>query len=448
MKTKKQIGLLVLGSIGMMVMLSLLTPLVVNEPLNLRDNPTTIPCQIFTSGPQIVIMNDTEMDTYFASNATNGTSHNDAYLLENITFTSVNNDVIIKIYDTMRFLHINNCTFTNEGNAFSTSRGILLDNASNIVIENCRFIGFNPNGLVLTKSTNITINSSDFKLNSYGINLNNLNAFVNISKNRFYNNSRGLNSYMNSYIQLEQNFFYGNYMAVRMDLDDFYDIFDNTFYSNKNGLMIYEDCIMNYISNNYFVKNIPFQNTDWDSDTPSDNINFWDNSSWGNYWSNYQSRYPSATHNGTIWDIPYEVTQAGYQTPVYDDYPLVACTFPFVDFIADQQTIQVNKTVSFQFTGVLGFGNPSFNWSFGDGTYSNSTNPTHVYSEVGTYDITLTLEDADGDVRTFTLEDYIQVTIGGTGLPPLQLILIITGSAVAGVLIIVAFLLKSRIRED
>ena len=38
----------------------------------------------------------------------------------------------------------------------------------------------------------------------------------------------------------------------------------------------------------------------------------------------------------------------------------------------------------------------SWNWSFGDGTYNNSQNPTHLYSDAGTYTVNLTATNAAG----------------------------------------------------
>jgi PKD repeat protein len=52
----------------------------------------------------------------------------------------------------------------------------------------------------------------------------------------------------------------------------------------------------------------------------------------------------------------------------------------------------------------------SWDWDFGDGNTSTEQNPTHVYYE-GTYDVTLTVEDSEGDDDTETKNDYITVTI-------------------------------------
>ncbi|MFQ6106785.1 MAG: PKD domain-containing protein [Thermoplasmata archaeon] len=54
-------------------------------------------------------------------------------------------------------------------------------------------------------------------------------------------------------------------------------------------------------------------------------------------------------------------------------------------------------------------------WKFGDGYTSALRNPTHKYSDVGTYTIELTVTDDDGDTDTATLT----LTVDKAGPPPL-----------------------------
>jgi PKD repeat protein len=42
----------------------------------------------------------------------------------------------------------------------------------------------------------------------------------------------------------------------------------------------------------------------------------------------------------------------------------------------------------------------SYLWDFGDGTNSTMANPTHIYSAVGNYTVTLTVTDNHGDTDT------------------------------------------------
>ena len=51
----------------------------------------------------------------------------------------------------------------------------------------------------------------------------------------------------------------------------------------------------------------------------------------------------------------------------------------------------------------------SWKWSFGDGTYSTASNPTHKYSQEGNYTVKLTATNAAGSSTT-TKTNYIKVT--------------------------------------
>lgn len=49
-------------------------------------------------------------------------------------------------------------------------------------------------------------------------------------------------------------------------------------------------------------------------------------------------------------------------------------------------------------------------WNFGDGNFSNSPNPSHVYKKAGTYDITLSVTSSkDGVIRTKTMDNLIVI---------------------------------------
>ncbi len=51
----------------------------------------------------------------------------------------------------------------------------------------------------------------------------------------------------------------------------------------------------------------------------------------------------------------------------------------------------------------------SWKWSFGDGTYSTSRNPSHTYNKAGKYTVSLTVKNARGS-NTVTKSQYISVT--------------------------------------
>ena len=104
-----------------------------------------------------------------------------------------------------------------------------------------------------------------------------------------------------------------------------------------------------------------------------------------------------------------EVSVADYET-VNLDVQLVpgSCLMP----IFSASTTQVSLGGSVNFTDGS-FGDiVAWEWTFEGGTPNTSTqqNPNGiVYNEVGDFDVTLTITDADGNSETLTREDYIQV---------------------------------------
>jgi PKD repeat protein len=68
-----------------------------------------------------------------------------------------------------------------------------------------------------------------------------------------------------------------------------------------------------------------------------------------------------------------------------------------------------NNNIPIAFTGSASGGTPpySYSWDFGDGASSSLQNPTHAYSNVGTYTAILTVTDSAGR----TAQDNAQVTI-------------------------------------
>ncbi len=67
------------------------------------------------------------------------------------------------------------------------------------------------------------------------------------------------------------------------------------------------------------------------------------------------------------------------------------------------------KVVSFTSSIVAGVpGAVSYTWDFGDGTLSNSANPTHTYATNGTFDVTLSVTNAQGCNKSLTKVAYIK----------------------------------------
>ncbi len=95
-------------------------------------------------------------------------------------------------------------------------------------------------------------------------------------------------------------------------------------------------------------------------------------------------------------------TQTGYVTvnapPIaaFSAYPTLTCT-------NIQVTFTNNSTAA---------GSPSYTWLFGDGQSSNNSNPTHAYSNPGTYTVTLVVVDGNGCHDSLAYPNLITVVAG------------------------------------
>jgi PKD repeat protein len=88
---------------------------------------------------------------------------------------------------------------------------------------------------------------------------------------------------------------------------------------------------------------------------------------------------------------------------------ITVVNIPRSDFVADKTKGQAPFEVLFT---DLSKGNPvSWNWNFGDGITSTDRNPVHKYTTIGTYPVSLTTTNANGQ-DTETKEKYIVVTQG------------------------------------
>ncbi|HOK72486.1 MAG TPA: DUF3344 domain-containing protein [Methanothermobacter sp.] len=76
---------------------------------------------------------------------------------------------------------------------------------------------------------------------------------------------------------------------------------------------------------------------------------------------------------------------------------------PIANFTANPTSGVAPLTVQFQ---DLSTGATEWLWEFGDGTNSTEQNPTHTYTQPGTYNITLTIKGPGGQ-NTLTKQDYI-----------------------------------------
>jgi PKD repeat protein len=127
-------------------------------------------------------------------------------------------------------------------------------------------------------------------------------------------------------------------------------------------------------------------------------------------WGDYSMLSVDPNDDATFWYTT-EYTTGGWNwvTRIASfSFSVPAPTPPTANFSADATNISTGGAVHFQDQST---GNPtSWSWSFPGGTPNSSTdqNPTVYYNTAGTYDVTLTVSNAEGN-DTKTMTNYITV---------------------------------------
>ena len=96
-------------------------------------------------------------------------------------------------------------------------------------------------------------------------------------------------------------------------------------------------------------------------------------------------------------------TNGCVDTLIESDYITVGLGYE-PDIIADATVGCIPFSVNFNDTNSL---SSTWLWDFGDGDTSNLRNPIHVYSDSGSFDLTVTITNVNGCVSTLTLDDHI-----------------------------------------
>ena len=99
----------------------------------------------------------------------------------------------------------------------------------------------------------------------------------------------------------------------------------------------------------------------------------------------------------------------------------VANSAPLANFTVNPADPAINETTAFlDLTNDIDNDAVNWTWAFGDGAVSFERNATHVYQVVGTYDVTLTVRDAEGAASNLTRR--IEVKEFATARPVAQLV--------------------------
>lgn len=120
-------------------------------------------------------------------------------------------------------------------------------------------------------------------------------------------------------------------------------------------------------------------------------------------------------YGGAEGELGFNVSFFGYNIADFNttlaswEKDIITGTSPVADFSSDSTNISPGSTVQFADEST---GEPeSWYWDFGDGETSTEQNPSHVYENVGNYDVSLTVEGSFGS-NTETKTDYIRVESG------------------------------------
>lgn len=262
---------------------------------------------------------------------------------------------------------------TISENTINTTLGfgiVLIDSDNNYIGGNNIFN--NRQGICLNTSSDNIISGNDIIENTDdGINLLN-SAFGNVITNNYiYKNA---DDGVQLYNSCNNNIIIEN-------------IIDNNY---ERGIQIQMSSNNNEIFHNKFQKNI--------ENAFDECTNVWDKGSMsgGNYWDDYTG---SDDDGDGLGDTPYDI-EGG---PNQDLHPLMHLwgeNPPVANFtyFGEDGNIDFDASGSYDRDGEI----ISYEWDLGDGTYQAGVFVNHKYCNNGTYDVTLTVEDDDGNTGEIT----------------------------------------------
>ncbi|MHA1673857.1 MAG: NosD domain-containing protein [Promethearchaeota archaeon] len=292
---------------------------------------------LITHAPIYIDGDDPSHDWDTFLNKTGTGTFGDPYIIENLEIDAGGTGSSILIRDSTVYLEIINCSLTNSGSSY-TDAGIKLENCANIKIIYCTSNDNGLTGIYLVDSSNNTLSGNTAKLNTDdGIRLdssNNNTLSGNNASNNFrygiylqstsnntlsgntvkYNTLSGISMwYSNNYNTLT-----GNNASYNQDGIFFYFSSYNTVNGNNASFNNQHGIRLESSNNNAIYFNIFVENSNDAAYCLLSSDNFWDNGTHGNWWGDYEEFYPSATNDGTIWNIPYQIDDDNV-----DNFPLV-----------------------------------------------------------------------------------------------------------------------------
>ena len=99
---------------------------------------------------------------------------------------------------------------------------------------------------------------------------------------------------------------------------------------------------------------------------------------------------------------------------------------------------QANLAVSFTATVTGGLAPYTYAWTFGDGGTDSVSNPTHTYTQAGTYTVTVVVTDSQNNQKSATTTVTVTSAFFGGGVGSSGGLLVVIGVAVAIIAVIAA----------
>jgi PKD repeat protein len=142
------------------------------------------------------------------------------------------------------------------------------------------------------------------------------------------------------------------------------------------------------------------------TDTSTNSPTAWNWSFGDGSYSELQNPDHVYSTNGTFSVALNASNSYGYSVMTRPYYVTIVSPVPVANFSATPRSGYVGTTVTFTDLSTL---NPtSWNWSFGDGNYSNAQNPTHTYNVNGSFRVTFTATNSYGS-NTSSIPDYVAI---------------------------------------
>lgn len=202
-------------------------------------------------------------------------------------------------------------------------------------------------------------------------------------------------------ITITRNIVSNNFYGVFMEYSYRFNVTQNQIENNEVGIQVYD------VNNSIVYLNNVINSTTYQA-YEEVTSNAFNTSTWGNFWSDYSVKYPLAT-NVTMytWNTSYEIDGS---TITEDMHPLISPDqFPLATFAANATRAVVGQSVSFDFTGIAGEAPVTMLWNFGDNGSSTMQDPMHVYSNPGTYSVSLGISDMHHECDMLQVNRYMIV---------------------------------------